>query len=195
MAHCPSQTLGSWDHEEWVQALHHVGGLGRQRRAFQSWRRSQSSSRQCSQMPTHERQPQTTSPHTRSRCPHGATSLPCATMRCYCSTTVPHDTPTTPKVASVVNVPLHAQSSHSSEGTTLASLHQEEVLEDDFRTQHTPVRRVKQQGDSSEGTAAVKHQPEEGPNAPEEAWGSRPYTAWTSVRRKRCWKQLTPLGG
>ena len=31
VAHCPPQTLGSWDHEEWVQALHHVGGLGRRR--------------------------------------------------------------------------------------------------------------------------------------------------------------------
>ena len=27
-AHCPPQTLGSWDHEEWVQALCHMGGLG-----------------------------------------------------------------------------------------------------------------------------------------------------------------------
>ena len=24
-AHCPPQTLGSWDHEEWVEALHHMG--------------------------------------------------------------------------------------------------------------------------------------------------------------------------
>ena len=26
-AHCPPRTLGSWDYEEWVQALHRVGGL------------------------------------------------------------------------------------------------------------------------------------------------------------------------
>ena len=45
---------------------------------------------------------------------------------------VPHDTPTTPKVASAVNVYPHARSSHSGEGTALASLDQEEVLEDDF---------------------------------------------------------------
>ena len=31
VAHCPPQTLGSWDHEEWVQALCCMGGLGRQR--------------------------------------------------------------------------------------------------------------------------------------------------------------------
>ena len=49
--------------------------------------------------------PQTTSPHTPLRCPHGATLLPCATTRCYCGTTMPHDAPTTPKVASAVNVP------------------------------------------------------------------------------------------
>ena len=71
-------------------------------------------------------------PHTPSRCPHGATLLPCATARCYCGATMPHDAPTTPKVASVVNVPPHARSSHSSEGMALASLDQDEVLEDDF---------------------------------------------------------------
>ena len=27
VAHCPPQTLSSWDHQEWVEALHHVGGL------------------------------------------------------------------------------------------------------------------------------------------------------------------------
>ena len=94
-------------------------------------------------MPARERQPQTTSPHMPSRCPHGATLLPCATVRCYCGTTMPHDTPTTPKVASVVNVTPHTRSSHSSKGTALASLDQEEVLEDDFQTQHTPVHCVK----------------------------------------------------
>ena len=66
---------------------------------------------------------------------------------------VPHDTPTTLKVVSVVNVPPpHAWSSHSGEGTILASLDQEEVLEDDFEMQHTPVRHVRWWGDSgSEG--------------------------------------------
>ena len=36
---------------------------------------------------------------------HSSPGLPCATVRCYCSTTMPHDAPTTPKVALVVNVP------------------------------------------------------------------------------------------
>ena len=99
---------------------------------------------QHSQMPARERQPQTTSPHTPLRCPHGATLLPCATVRCYCGATVPHDTPTTLKVASVVNVPTHAQSSHSGKGMALALLDQDEVLEDDFQTQHTLVCRIKQ---------------------------------------------------
>ena len=27
VAHCPPQMLGSWDHEEWVEALHHMGSL------------------------------------------------------------------------------------------------------------------------------------------------------------------------
>ena len=69
-------------------------------------------------------------PHMPSRCPHGATLLPCATARCYCSTTVPHDAPTTPRVASAVNVPP-------------PMLDQEEVLEDNFQTQHMPVCHVK----------------------------------------------------
>ena len=43
-------------------------------------------------------------PHTPSRCPHGATLLPCVTVRCYCSMAASHDVSTTPKVASVVNV-------------------------------------------------------------------------------------------
>ena len=90
------------------------------------------------------------------RCPHGATLLPCATVRCYCSAIVPHDAPTTPKVASVINVPPHAQSRYSSEGMALASLDQDEVLEDDFQTQHTPVPHIKWRGDSSSGSSARK---------------------------------------
>ena len=50
--------------------------------------------------------------------------------------------------------PPHARSSHSGKGTALASLDQDEVLEDDFQTQHTPVHRVKQQGDSGGGASA-----------------------------------------
>ena len=94
-------------------------------------------------------------PHTPSRCPHGATLLPCATTRCYCGATMPNDAPTTLKVASVVNVPPpHAQSSHSGEETALALLDQDEVLEDDFQTQHTPVHHVKWRGDSGDGASA-----------------------------------------
>ena len=46
---------------------------------------------------------------------------------------------TMPKVALVVNIPSHAQSSQSSEGTAQASLNEDEALEDDFQTLHTPV--------------------------------------------------------
>ena len=93
-------------------------------------------------------------PHTPSRCPHGAVLLPCATVMCYCGATVPQDVPTTPKVASAVNVPLHAWSSHSGEGMALASLNQDEALEDDFQTQHTLVHHVKWHGDSGSGSLA-----------------------------------------
>ena len=94
------------------------------------------------------------SSHTPLRCPHGATLLPCATVRCYCGAAVPHDTSTMPKVASVVNVPPHAQSSYSGEGMARASLNHYEALEDDFQTQHTPVCRVRWQGDSGSGSSA-----------------------------------------
>ena len=67
---------------------------------------------------------------------------------------MPHDAPTIPKVASAVNVPPHAQSSHSGEGMALASLNQDEVLEDDFQTQHTLVRHVRRWGDSGSGSSA-----------------------------------------
>ena len=153
-AHCPPQTLGSWDHEERVEALHHVGSLSGQRQTSQPWRRSRSSSPQCSQTPAHEGQPRAMSPHTPSRCPHGATLLPCATAKCYCGATVPHDVRTTPKVASAVNISPHAWSSHSSEGTALASLDQDEALEDNFQTQHMLVRRVRRWGDSGSGSLA-----------------------------------------
>ena len=64
-----------------------------------------------------------------------------------------HDISTTPKVASVVNILPHAQSSHSSEGTAHASLDQDEALEDDFQTQHTLVHRVMWQDDGRQSSA------------------------------------------
>ena len=47
----------------------------------------------------------------------------------------------------------HARSSHSSEGMALASLDQDEALEDDFQTQHMPVHCIRW-GDSSSGSSA-----------------------------------------
>ena len=85
------------------------------------------------------------SPHMPSRCPHGVTLLPCVTVRCYCGATASHNISTTPKVASMVNIPPHTQStqsSHSSDGMDRALLDHDEALEDDFQTQHTPVHRV-----------------------------------------------------
>ena len=79
---------------------------------------------------------------------------PCVTVRCYCGMATSHDISTTPKVASVVNVPPYAWSSHSSEGTAWASLDQDEALEDDFQTQHTPVHRVMWQEDNGHRSSA-----------------------------------------
>ena len=57
---------------------------------------------------------------------------------------------------SAVNIspPPHALSSHSSEGVALALLDQDEVLEDDFQTQHMLVHHVRQWGDSGSGSSA-----------------------------------------
>ena len=44
-----------------------------------------------------------------------------------------------PKLASVVNIPSHAQSSHSGGGMASASLDDEDAWDDDFQTPHTPV--------------------------------------------------------
>ena len=47
-----------------------------------------------------------------------------------------------PKLASAVNVPSHAQSSHSSGGVAQAPLDDEDAWNDDFHTPHTPVHYV-----------------------------------------------------
>ena len=94
------------------------------------------------------------SPHTPSRCLHGVTLLPCATVRCYCSATTSHNISTTPKVASTVNVPPHTQSSHSSEGMAQALLDHDEALEDDFQTQHMLVHRIMQWEDTGHRSSA-----------------------------------------
>ena len=56
---------------------------------------------------------------------------------------------TIPKVASAVNIPSHAQSSHSGEGNAWASLDENDTLEDDFQTPHTLVHHVMRWEDDS----------------------------------------------
>ena len=46
------------------------------------------------------------------------------------------------KVASMVNVPLHTQSSHSTVGMAQASLDDEDIFDDEFQMHHTPIRWV-----------------------------------------------------
>ena len=82
------------------------------------------------------------SPHMPLRCHHGVTSTPCTPSRCYSGMATSPDISTMPKVASAVNIPSYAQSSHSREGTAQASLDEDEALEDDFQTPHMPVCHV-----------------------------------------------------
>ena len=67
---------------------------------------------------------------------------PCTSLWCCCSAATSHNIYTTPKVASVVNVPTYTRSSHSSEVMARASLNQDEAQEDDFQTQHMPVHHM-----------------------------------------------------
>ena len=66
----------------------------------------------------------------------------CTPLRCYCGVAMSPDISTMPKVPSAVNSPSHTWSSHSGEGMVWASLNEDEALEDDFQTLHTPVHHV-----------------------------------------------------
>ena len=69
---------------------------------------------------------------------------PCTPLRCYCRAATIPNVSTMPKVASVVNIPSHAWSSHSGEGMARAFLDEDDAWEDDFQTPHTPVCHVMQ---------------------------------------------------
>ena len=78
---------------------------------------------------------------------HGVTAPPCMPSRCYCRATASPYASTTPKLASVVNVPSHAWSSHSGEGTAWAFLDDDDAG-DDFQTLHMPVHHVVWRGNN-----------------------------------------------
>ena len=82
--------------------------------------------------------------------------LPCATVRCYCGDTMPHAAPTTPKVASVVNVPppIPGPATLARERLWPRSI-KRRCWKTDFQTQHTPVHCVMRRGDSSSRRAQV----------------------------------------
>ena len=56
-----------------------------------------------------------------------------------------------PKLASAVNVPSHARSSHSGGGMAQASLNDEDAWDGDFQTPHMPVHHIVWGEDSSHG--------------------------------------------
>ena len=130
------------------------------------------------------------SPHMPLRCHHGAITPPCTPLMCYCGSAASHSMSTMPKVASAVSIPSYAWSSHSSEGMAWASLDEDDALEDDFQTPHTPVHCVVQQEDDGCRSPAKGR-----PESPEEAQGSKQSTKQTLVRKGTCWRWLTLLGG
>ena len=142
VAHCPPHTLGSWDCQERIEALCRGGKLSSMqssgRRASWPRRRSRSSSRCHSQTLAQE-----------NRDGHSCGSSPCTPLRCYCGATASPNTNTMPKLASAVNIPSHAQSSHSGGGMAQASLSDDDAWDDDFQTPHTPVDHIVRREDDS----------------------------------------------
>ena len=144
-----------------MEALRQVGGLSSTRsgRRRASWprRRSQSSSQCCSEMPAQgnkDGHSHGSSPHTPLRSHHGETTPPCTPSRCYCGAATSPNVSAMPKVASAVNIPSYARSSHSGEGMARASLDEDDTLEDDFQTPYTPVRCVVWQEDDGRRSPA-----------------------------------------
>ena len=145
-AHCPPQTLCSWDCQERIEVLCRGGRLSstqsRWRRASQPRRRSRSSSRCHFQTPAwgnRDGHSHGSSPCMPLRSHCRATAPTCTPSRCYCRATASPNTNTMPKLALAVNVPSHAQSSYSGGGMAWASLNNDDAWDDDFQTPHTPV--------------------------------------------------------
>ena len=111
VAHCLPFTLALWDCKERLEVLHREGHLDMEQ-SRQCWRsrlrgRSRSGSRCHSWTPRHGEGSgpfHSSSPGSLSKGWHRAVPPPIS------------DPDTVPKVASTVNVPLHAQCSHSSSG-------------------------------------------------------------------------------
>ena len=181
MAHCWPHTLASWDCQERIEALRRGGSLsstqGSQRRASQPRRRSRSSS-QCSQTPAQG-----------DRDEHSHGPSPCTPSRCHCRATLSPSANTMPKLALAVNVPSHAQSSHSSEGMAQASLNDEDAWDDDFQAPHTPVHHIVWREDGSHG------EPVDGRmEASRRSLAGNLVTRWILVRRRPHLKPLTLPG-
>ena len=183
VAHCPLYTLASWDCQERVEALCREGRLGSVRRtqwrASRPRRRSRSSSQCLSQTPAQGDW---------SGCSHG--SSPNMPSRCHCGATLSPNADTMPKLASAVNFPSHAWSSHSCRGMAQASLDDEDAWEDDFQTPHSPVHHIVRW----EGVAA-ENQLQGGWKPPGEAPAGNHVTKWILVRRRQHLNPLILLGG
>ena len=79
---------------------------------------------------------------------------PCIPSRCHCRATLSPDGNTMLKLASAVNIPSHAWSSHSGGGMAWVSLNEEDAWENDFQTSHTPVHCIVRGEDSGCGEPA-----------------------------------------
>ena len=109
-------------------------------RASRPRRRSRSSSECCSQTPAQ-------GDWSGNYC----SSSPNTPSMCHCWAPLSPGANTMPKLASAVNVPFYARSSHSCGGMAWAFLDDKDVWEDHFQTPHMPVCHIVQWDGGSHG--------------------------------------------
>ena len=183
-AHCPPYMLASWDCQEWTEALRQEGRLcsmrSAQQRASRPRRRSRSSSRCCSRTPAQG-----------GWSGHSCSSPPNMPSRCHHRGPPSPDANTMPKLASAVNIPSYAWSSHSGGRMAQASLDEQDAWEDNVQTLHTPVCHIVQWDGGGRREPA-----QSGWTPPGEAQAGEHITRWMLVRRRL--RRLSPsilIGG
>ena len=119
---------------------------------------------------------------------HSCCSPPNMPLKCHWGGPTSPATDTMPTLASTVNVPAYAHSSHLGGGIAQASFNDEDVWEDDFQTPHTPVCHIVLQ--------AMENQLQRRWKPPGEAPAGNHITKWMLVRRRlRCLSLWILIGG
>ena len=162
VAHCPLHVLGSWDCQEQIEVLQRGGDLapceaGRDEHPSPGGGPKTVRNTALRHQPGGGRDGYSHGSST----PHAFEVSPQSDhtpLYAFQVLSMSPNISTMPKVVSAVNVPSHARSSHSSEGTARASLDENDMWEDYFQTLHMPVHHVVQQEDDGHGDPAEGRQ-------------------------------------